>query len=257
MMGVLGVIMGTALGSFANMWSWRHDPGGEHNIKATRSVCDYCGRVLSWWENIPVVSFLWFKGKSRCCGQRLPLRYVIVEILGGVYGWLGYKVWWHYGVNQGWGASLMVGLLILSLIGVSLLVVAYDLSYLMIPLYPVLGWVLLGIVWSRIMLISGWEIVVGALVSSGFLLGLYVVTKGKGMGLGDVILVLGFSWFLGLKGTVAAMWLAFVLGSVVGGGFVRAGKVKQRMRGIIALGPFLVTAFWISWAFQWWQGLIQ
>ena len=254
---VLAIITGASLGSFANMWSWRHDPEGKHNIKAARSVCDYCGRMLSWWENIPVLSYLWLKGYSRCCGKRLPFGYVVVEVLGGVYGWLGYRVWLSYGMDRGLETGLSGGLLILGLIVVSLLVVAYDLSYLMIPVVPVVIWVVLGMVWN-VMISIGWqEVVLGMLASGGFLLGVYGVTKGRGMGLGDVFLVLGFSWFLGFKGTVAAMWLAFVLGSLTGIGLVFTGRVEKGMKGMIALGPFLVTAFWVTWAFQWWQGLIQ
>ncbi len=248
------VLTGLALGSFANMWSWRHDPQSNHQVNRKRSVCDYCGRQLNWWENIPVVSFLLLKGKTYCCRKSLPFRYVIVELLGGIYGWLGYVGWLSYQgrVNEviGWG-------LILGVVGLSLLVVAYDLSYLMIPVFPVIGWIGVGVIWKWLVGGSGIEAIEGMGVASGFLLALYGITKGKGMGLGDVILVMSFGWFLGLKGTMAALWLGFVLGSIGGLILVFGGWVKKGIKGIIALGPFLVTAFWITWAFQWWQRLIQ
>ena len=48
-----------------------------------RSFCDYCGRQLKWYENIPVFSWLFLKGKTRCCGKKLPVSYPVVEFLLG------------------------------------------------------------------------------------------------------------------------------------------------------------------------------
>ncbi|NOY14773.1 MAG: prepilin peptidase [bacterium] len=257
-MSIFFVVVGLALGSFANMWRFRYGPDSGKKIKETRSVCDYCGRRLFWWENVPIVSYLFLRGKSRCCGKQLPVDYVIVEGLGGLLGFLAYQVWLGRVGGGVDGLAVILLVMIVIMLAASLMIIAYDLAYLTIPIWPATAWFLLSLGWMFLTGEVGWqEGLLASGLASGFLLVLYMVTKGKGMGLGDAVLVLIFGWVLGVWGTAAAMWLAFVLGSVAGVGLVIAGRMNKGFKSIIALGPFLVTAFWISWAFQWWWILVQ
>ena len=88
---VLAALMGLSFGSFLNVCLSRW-PGGE-SVVTPRSHCCNCGRTLAWWENIPVVSWLFLRGRCRTCNAKISWRYPLVEFLIGVL-WAS-VVWQH------------------------------------------------------------------------------------------------------------------------------------------------------------------
>jgi len=253
------IALGAALGSFANMYAFRFGPDRPYGFDGHRSLCDFCQQKLAWYDNIPIISYLFLKGRSRCCRRPLPVRYLIVEVLAVGLGGLAAMVGLRYLISAGWLWQIGGwGLIIISL-ALSLMIIAYDLAYYLIPIKPVVGLGLAGLIWlGWFTPPSDWGInLLAALASSGFIALLYLVTRGKGMGLGDAILVLALGVFLGWPGAVAAVWLSFVAGALLGSGLVLCRQTKRGFKSLIPLGPFLITAFWLSWAFNWWQILVQ
>ena len=101
---VLIFVLGLCCGSFVNMLIYRTAinyklesykpclPAGRLKVESKRSVCDFCGKQLRWYENIPVLSWLVQKGKSRCCQKKLPALYPIVEMGTGILFIINYQL---------------------------------------------------------------------------------------------------------------------------------------------------------------------
>ena len=209
-----------------------------------RSFCDYCGRQLKWYENIPVISWVIQKGKTRCCRKKLPVLYPIVELLMGIL----FVIFFRSQISD-----LRSQILIL-LIGLVILVVlvfsaVFDLKYMILP--DVATGILIGC--ALILLLLGRHIglplhyVLMALVSGGFLLILHLITKGKGMGMGDVKLAFFMGLFLGYPKIIVAMYTAFIVGALVGVILLMTKKVKRKTP--IPFGPFLILGTLVAWFF--------
>ena len=244
--GVIIFLIGCCLGSFVNMLVYRTAVSykviklkvpkvGDKN----RSFCDYCGNKLSWYENIPVISWLVQGGRTRCCGKGLDWSYPLVEMVTGLMLWGVYIRfpsihWWQVGL-----VAVMVAMLVF--------LVVFDWKYMIMPDFAVgtlITFALAGVVFDEGNIVP---YLISALIGSGFLGAIHLLTRGNGMGLGDVKYAIFMGLLLGPTKTIIAFYLAFVLGAVVAIGLVitrRAGRKSQ-----IAFGPFLILGTVIAW---WW-----
>jgi leader peptidase (prepilin peptidase)/N-methyltransferase len=82
---VWGAMVGACLGSFANVVVARVPLG--QSVVHPPSRCPHCGVPIRAWHNIPVLSWLWLRGRARCCGAPISARYVVVELVGMGLGW--------------------------------------------------------------------------------------------------------------------------------------------------------------------------
>jgi leader peptidase (prepilin peptidase) / N-methyltransferase len=259
-------LLGLAVGSFINMveyrWSVRNGFLGKKkkiSLWGGRSFCDQCKKQLSWQENMPVLGWLYLKGKSKCCGTPLPYQYPLVELLTGIlfllfWGVLittpGDPLWVTPGVESllgdfSWVVSGFVGLFILGLLVFVFLV---DLKYRLILDEAVVGLVILAIVWGLLTNNFGWEKVISAGGVFLFFWFLFLVTKGKGMGFGDVKLVIFMGLLLGGWGTLAAVYIAFISGALVGIGLMIFRGYGRKSE--LPFGPFLILGTLLVW----WSG---
>ena len=211
----------------------------------SRSFCDFCGKQLKWYENIPVVSWLMQKGKTRCCDKKLSVLYPIVELMTGI---LLVIVFIKFNLLSGgypvgvelmrifWGGVLITLLVFL---------MVFDFKYLILPDFAVVILIIisfLGVVTDEPNIIPYLLSTVGA---SGFLLILNLITKGKGMGWGDVKLAVFMGLFLGWPKIAVAMYVAFVVGALVGLVLMIFKKIKRKTQ--IPFGPFLILGTLVAW----------
>jgi prepilin signal peptidase PulO-like enzyme (type II secretory pathway) len=205
-----------------------------------RSFCDSCGKQLKWYENIPVVSWMIQGGKTRCCQKKLSVLYPIVEIITGllffVYGFLGQP--------QESPLQFGIGLLIITFLVFS---TVFDMKYMILPDFSTIILVTLAVV--KIVIGRPQELsvqfVLSAVGAFGFLGLLYLITKGKGMGLGDVKLAIFMGLFLGGWKTVLAFYVAFVVGALVS--LVLMVFKKANKKTLIPFGPFLILGTFVGW----------
>lgn len=248
-------LWGLALGSFVNMLVFRTAVAYKlrkgkfrPKILQNRSGCDFCGKQLSIWENIPVVSWLIQGGKSKCCASPLPCQYPLVELSMGL---LILFTFLKLGAVSDWKV-VTGGLLMLAWMTLLAFHFWFDINFMILPDFATAILAILAVVMG---VISGSSLV-GSLSGAGigFLVigGLWAVTRGQGMGLGDVKLAPVLGWWLGGQMTVVWLYLAFIMGAVIGVTLLALGVVKRKQP--IPFGPFLIVgaiAAW--WGQEWWR----
>lgn len=224
-------ILGLCLGSFLNVVIHRLPLG--QSLLRPRSRCPHCGHAIRPWHNLPVLGWLWLRGRCADCRAAIPVRYPLVELAGGIVALtavLAFPTPWH---------SLAALWLFLSLLAVFFI----DLEHRIIPDEISLGGTVLGLV------LAHWTIglkpaLAGAAAGAAglFLVGwFYRRVRGRdGMGFGDVKLAAMLGAFLGLSGLVMTVLFASVLGSATGFALIAA----RRGSGATALpfGSFLAPA---------------
>jgi leader peptidase (prepilin peptidase) / N-methyltransferase len=224
-------VLGLCLGSFLNVVIHRL-PRGE-SLTHPRSHCPRCQRTIRPWHNIPVLGWLWLRGRCADCGLPISPRYPLIELAGG-------------GLLLVAAAAFPTPLRSLSAAWFffSLTAVLFiDAEHRIIPDEISLGGAALGL------LLAHWTVglvpaLIGALAGAGGLFLVSVIYRGlrhrDGMGMGDVKLAAMLGAFLGLPGVVLTVLLASLLGSLLGGVLV----LSRRGSGATALpfGSFLAPA---------------
>lgn len=240
---VLTFLLGTTIGSFVNVFVSRSIKGIDWRVG--RSRCDFCDLPLKPYDMVPLASFLVLGGKSRCCHRQLSWQHPIVEAIFGLLfvWWLAVGVAFFHLVSHPLvylqpGFWLVMGSLLV-------VVAVADIFYGLIPIVVVYVGMGMTLLYRGILWIYGWygerDLGLSLLVgggSAGLIWLLRWITKGRGMGEGDIYLALWIGLLLGWPRGLVALWIAFVLGAVVGGALVVAGR--KRYTSTIAFGPFLV-----------------
>lgn len=257
--------LGMALGSFLNVVVYR-TIYGESPMEG-RSKCPHCKKAISWKHNIPLISFLVLGGKCAYCKKKISWQYPVVEVLTGML-----FVWWYL-VGNGFFMLvnspfeivqpyfwLMVGILLL-------LVVVFDAWYGVIPNGVNLLLFVLVVTYRLALSISGimrWEdfamAIVAGVALTAFFYGLYLFTKKRGFGFGDVKLAPSLGLLLGVRGTIVGTMLAFMTGAVVAVVMLAVGRKKFGQT--IPFGPFLVlgtvmSLLWHGAIWEWYFGFLR
>jgi len=256
----LCVIFGLLIGSFLNVVVYRlplmlqrdwqsqarevlelppAPPAETFNLLLPNSSCPCCGHEIRPWENVPVVSYLFLRGKCSSCKTPISKRYPLVELACGVLS--GY-VAWHFGFTWQAGAILVLswGLLAMSLI---------DADHQILPDALVLPLLWLGLIVNHFGLFTSLEDALwGAIAGYLSLWSVYwlfkLITGKEGMGYGDFKLLA----MLGAWGGWQVLPLTILLSSLVG---AVLGVIMLRLRGSdtstpIPFGPYLAIAGWIA-----------
>jgi leader peptidase (prepilin peptidase) / N-methyltransferase len=226
-------VPGLAIGSFLNVVAARVPE--KRSIVAPGSACMSCGHELSWYENVPVVSWLALRGRCRSCGERIGWVYPAVELVTALLIAASFLV---FGFS---GKAFVAAFFCAVLVTVS----ATDLSHRIVPNVVVLPAAAVVLV-AMTALEPGAEWALGAFGAS-FALFLAALAYPKGMGMGDVKLALLLGAMLGRTVPVALMlgMFAALVPSIVL--FARHGKAARKMG--IPFAPFLalggiVALFW-------------
>lgn len=231
-------VLGLLVGSFLNVVIARVPEG--HSIVTPASACPRCGAELRWRDNIPLLSWFLLRGRCRSCKLPISVRYPIVEATNALL-WIA-LAWWALAVPG--RISLLPLLLVLASAGLAL--AAIDIKHhrlpdvIVLPLYPVTA---IGLLLSQLIDSQGhWPAALcGAAIWGITVGGLWLITSGRGMGLGDAKLapVLGaVTGWIGIAEAAIGLLAAFALGAIAGVGLIAAGRSKRRSR--LAFGPFLL-----------------
>jgi len=220
------------------------------NLLAPRSACPKCGVQITALQNIPVLSWLWLRGRCAGCGTRISARYPLVELLTGV---MSAVVAWHFGYGWEAGAAL-----VLTWFLIALTFIDTDTQYLPDSLTLPLVW--LGLLVNLVLFpdpgaaasglslpVSIQDSVIGAAAGYLSLWGVFhlfrLLTGKEGMGYGDFKLFAALGAWLGWRMLLPIILAAATVGAVTG---IVILAIRGRDRGTpIAFGPFLAAAGWI------------
>jgi leader peptidase (prepilin peptidase) / N-methyltransferase len=242
-------LLGAAVGSFLNVMVMR-SVAGENWVKG-RSRCDSCKKVLFWYDLIPLLSYLWLRGRCRQCRKPIGIQHLVVELLAGLL-----FVWWYwfgfifFQLTQQpfvilqplfW---LVVGLLLLAVFLADYLHMIIP-DKLVVALIALAGLYRLGLVAFGIMQPADFmKMLIAMVMATGLIFSLWLVTKGRGMGFGDVKLMIPLSLLMGWPLTLAGVFLSFTSGAVFGIILLVVGR--RRLGQPIPFGPFLILGTVLS-----------
>ncbi len=249
---ILLFIFGTVIGSFLNLCIHRL-PKGQSIIKP-RSHCPACNHELQPWELIPILSYLLVRGKCRHCGQPISLRYPLVELLTGLL---------FVAVALKFSPFTFYIEYLFTMVFVCLLILVFfiDLEHQVVVDNIVLGGIAFGLVLNYI---KGLSLPDGSAINPfisavlGMIIGyviLYLIRtissfilKKEAMGEGDLFIAALLGAYLGWQGVLLSLFLAFLVGGVVG--VVLLILKKAKLGGYLPFGPSLVVAGLLTLFFQ-------
>lgn len=234
-------IFGAIIGSFLNVCIYRLPLG--KSVVRPRSFCPFCEKTISWFDNVPLVSFLILLGKCRACRRPISVRYFLVELMTAVSGVLLLS---YFPL----GAEFFIyWIFIWSLIVITFI----DIEHQEIPDVISLPGIVLGLICMTVFRLDGstfygWSLLnsaLGVLAGGGmmFLLGVIgeFIFKKEALGGGDVKLMAMMGAFLGWKLIVLTFFLAPFMGAGVGI-FMKIRFKKE----VIPYGPYLSAGAIIS-----------
>lgn len=254
-------VVGLVVGSFLNVVihrlprmldrSWRRDcrallePSSPaldepaYNLVTPGSHCPACDHRIRPWENVPVLSWLFLRGRCSACGTRIGVRYPVVELVAGL---LAAAVAWRFGL-----AWACLGALLLTWALVALTVIDFD--HQLLPDAITLPFLWLGLLWS----LGGdfasvRDSVIGAAAGYLSLWSVYwafkLATGKEGMGYGDFKLLAMLGAWLGWQSLPAIVLLSAGVGAVVGVVMILLQRLGRDVP--MPFGPYLAAAGWIA-----------
>jgi leader peptidase (prepilin peptidase)/N-methyltransferase len=222
-------LFGLLIGSFLNVVAWRL-PRGESLVKP-RSKCPGCATQLKAYDNIPVFSWLVLRGRCRGCGERISARYPVVEAVTAALYVLVVALKSDDVLQMALGLVLVTFLVPIAVIDLDLKIIPNKLTAPAAVLAVALGAVLEPSYLPE-------QLAAGAGALIFFLLPTLV--HSKGMGMGDVKLVAVLGLYLG-RAVAPAIFIALILGVVVGAAVIAMKGVSDGRRTKIPFGPFLAV----------------
>jgi prepilin signal peptidase PulO-like enzyme (type II secretory pathway) len=277
---VILAVLGLSAGSFVNALVWRlHEQSKKSRQKTVgsrqgtvnlsilngRSVCPNCGHTLAWYDLIPVLSWLALRGQCRYCHKPISPQYPLVELIAAVVFVSSY-LFWPVTVHLN-GQWLLLGAWLVTSVGLLALAV-YDLRWLLLPNKIIYSSLLVAVAgraayiaayaprkWHALLL---WAFSV--VVASGVFFILFMVSKGKWIGYGDVRLGLITGTLLAdPEKALAMLFVASLIGTLV---IIPAlSQGSKTLTSKLPYGPFLITATAVMVLFgdsllSWYKGLI-
>lgn len=243
-------MLGLLVGSFLNVVIHRMprmlappESGLSYNLARPRSHCPSCLHSLSWWQNLPLVSFCLQNGRCSACGVRISWRYPLVEALTALcYGFLAWRL----------EAPLaLAGALWFSSVLIALAVIDFECGLLPDALT-------LSLLWSGLLFnLSGGPVslaqaVLGAVCGYMALWLLYwcfrLLTGREGLGYGDFKLFAALGAWLGWTWLPQVLLLSSLTGLLAGGILMLSGRMAKG--DPLPFGPFLALSGWVAWIFD-------
>jgi len=218
-------LIGLCFGSFANVLICRL-PQGKSILG--RSFCPRCKKQIAWFDNIPLLSFLLLRGRCHRCQAKISIQYPLVELASAFLFVISFKL-----------LVLSYFIFFALLIPVLVAIFVIDVKHQIIPDELIFAGMVIALLFSFSFgnLFSGFS-------AAAFLLILHLVTKGRGMGLGDVKLAILGGMVTGISGVVNWLFISFLTGAAVGSILILTKKAKLKSK--IAFGPFLVAALFLT-----------
>jgi len=264
-------LFGLATGSFLNCLIWRLH---KKESMLGRSYCPKCRKMIAWYDNIPLLSFLLLKGRCRHCKKKISWQYPAVELITGILFAIAFIVNIHYPISNIQTISIIQYPLsnihypnfLLStfkywfVIAIMIVIFIYDLRWYLILDKVTLPACLIVLLLNYFLGFGLWNLLISGIIGSSFFLFQFIVSKGKWIGGGDIRLGLLMGLILGWPQVILAIFLGYFIGSIVGVGLIISKK--KHLGSQVPLGIFLststiITLFWGQEILSWYLNLIS
>lgn len=234
----------SVLASFFNVVIYR--TSRDESFSKGRSKCDHCRKQIAWYDNVPLLSFLWLGGRCRNCHKQIAPIYFFTELgafLLGIVFCLAYL--WIPALQMMPVWQLVIYPLILFVLFFVLLA---DLQYLLVPDFLVLVLTILVILAQIASGESWWRPMIAVVFSTGFFAGLAIVAqkimKKEAIGMGDLKLMIPLAFLLSWPKIALSIFLAFIIGGVFAMLVLVMGRKKFGQ--VLPFAPFLIIAALLS-----------
>jgi leader peptidase (prepilin peptidase) / N-methyltransferase len=261
-------LFGLAIGSFLNCAVFRLEK--EESFLSGRSYCPNCKHKLSWHDLIPLFSFLALGGRCRYCKNKISFRYPLVELATGLIFLLIFV--FQFTAAPGFFIfsfqNLIAFFYLLTISCFLIVIFIYDLKTYLIPDGAVFSALAVSGVWylasgiffhiyTKYQILSTIYSAIGA---AAFFLAIFLISRGRWMGFGDVKLAFLLGLFLGWPKILPGLFLAFFIGAIIGLGAIMLGKKK--ISSEVPFGPFLVLGTFLALFFgqsiiSWYLNFLQ
>jgi len=258
---ILAAALGLIVGSFLNvvihrmpivlMRNWQRDcqdlsgqpensaTHERYNLVTPRSRCPHCGHAITAMENIPVISYLWLRGRCSSCRNRISLRYPFVELLSAA---LAAVAAWHFGFNAAGIAAILLTWLLVALAFI-------DIDHQLLPDAMVLPFLWVGLLLNLLNVFTSLpDAVLGAVAGYLSLWSVFhtfkLITGKEGMGYGDFKLFALFGAWLGWQSLPLIILLSSFVGAMIGIGLI-VFRGRDRAQPL-PFGPYLAVAGWVA-----------
>ncbi|HNT29546.1 MAG TPA: prepilin peptidase [bacterium] len=237
LLGLFFFISGASIASFLCNLSTRLSKNEQ--VSRGRSHCDHCGKNLSWYELIPIISYLFLRGRCHSCRKKIDVSYTLTECILGILFALSGLVW-HQSIYATLPEPQAWLMLAFWLVNASLftLISYHDYRHFLI----LDRFVAAGTILNLVLLALLYQIQMLTYIAAGGLNALFIglivlATKGKGMGEGDIKLAFLIGLVTGFPHNFTALFLGFVSGACIG--VILIISKKKTSKDIIPFGPFL------------------
>jgi leader peptidase (prepilin peptidase)/N-methyltransferase len=219
-------VLGTLFGSFANVCIYRWPPTDEHpkgrSVVKPGSHCFSCGKPVRWYDNVPLLAYLWLRGACRDCGATFSPRYLLVEAALGIL----FVAIYHHTMALAYidepmsvrslrfmvGAAFLFVLVVIAFIDLDHKLILDKMTYPSVPLFYGLGMLLPEAQWYQGLIGAAVGYGVIRIISDGY----YYLTGREGLGYGDGKLLAIIGALLGWKAVFFSLFAGSLLGSVIG-----------------------------------------
>ncbi len=229
-LGILFFLYGIVIGSFLNVLILRIPI--KESVTLKRSHCMSCGHVLSWYELFPLFSYLFLGGKCRHCKAHISVQYPIVEAINGVLYIILFLV---HGLTI---ETFLYCLTVSALLALSVI----DMRTQEIPVGFNVFILFIGLIRLLTDLGNWSNYVIGLFAVSGFLFVLFLITKGRGIGFGDIKLMAATGLLLGWQLNIIAFLIGCILGSIIHLTLMAVKKAGH----VLSFGPYLSMGVFIA-----------
>ena len=231
--GLIGLLLalGAIVGSFLNVVVMRYIKKEEIIIK--RSYCPECKKTLAWYDLIPIFSYIFLRGQCRMCHKKISPQYPMIEGVAAIAA-----VALFFGPHY---ISTLSSSILFIAVCVLLVLAVIDWRTMLLPDKFIIALTAIAITYTLANPAFLWQQALGgALIGAGFLGLVWFMTKGQGLGLGDVKLMVPTGILLGIPATITALFLAFIIGGGWGAYLLLTKKASPKTA--VPFGPLLAGA---------------
>lgn len=244
-------LFGLIIGSFLNCLIWRLY---KEETVLGRSYCPKCEQELKWYDNIPLLSFIILRGRCRFCDEKISWQYPLVELITGLLFAFSY----YFALQNNF--SFLELFFYFFVISISVIVFVFDLRWYLIPVWVVIIGGLLIIALNIFFGSSVLNILLSMLVGASFFGFQYLVTRGRGIGEGDIWLGALFgAIFPDLKLLILSIFLTYIIGGLVAMVLIifKLKKIGSRLPlGIFLSLSLIIVLFFGQEIVDWYFSLI-